>query len=284
MTAVPEPDPLPLPAPGEGGALSAGRGARRGRHEVAAAAGGSWTVGAATLLAAGLLAVCEAAGATFVIVAVTLGIGVLLWGWALLVSSPEPTGPRLAIAVTAASAVLAGSLADDGPALRHLPVAIALGLITAFLIQLVRGETKFGVVTALTSAAAGVTVVASGLALIAAAELRWYDSPLTIAAVGVACASAASLVGARWRGMTLLLAAALGAGGGVAGGLLAATAADLWVAAVLGGAAGLVATATRLALAELPGARLEAAPAVIAAASVFAPGFLVATIAKLLLG
>lgn len=281
MTAVPEPNPLPLPAPGEGGALSAGRGARRGRHEVAAAAGGSWTVGAATLLAAGLLAVCEAAGATFVIVAVTLGIGVLAWGWALLVSSPEPTGPRLAIAVTAASAVLAGSLADDGPALRHLPVAIALGLITAFLIQLVRGETKFGVVTALTSAAAGVTVVASGLALIAAAELRWYDSPLTIAAVGVACASVAA---ARWRGMTLLLAAALGAGGGVAGGLLAATAADLWVAAVLGGAAGLVATATRLALAELPGARLEAAPAVIAAASVFAPGFLVATIAKLLLG
>lgn len=114
MTAVPEPNPLPLPAPGEGGALSAGRGARRGRHEVAAAAGGSWTVGAATLLAAGLLAVCEAAGATFVIVAVTLGIGVLLWGWALLVSSPEPTGPRLAIAVTAASAVLAGRSPTTG--------------------------------------------------------------------------------------------------------------------------------------------------------------------------
>lgn len=238
----------------------------------------------ACLAGAALLTVSEPAGAVFVLLALTLAVLLLIWGWPILTDSPEPTGTRLSLAVTAAAIVLAGYQAPYGIALRHLPVAIAVGLIAAFLMQLVRGDIKAGVVTALTSAAGGLTLVASVMAMAVLPDLRGADRPLALAAAGIAAGLFAELLPARMRGLTLLAGTALGACGGLIGALLVPTSATTAAAAVLGACASVVALATRVALGELPGSRYAVAPAVIAAASLAAPGFVIVTIAKLLLG
>ncbi|HRC40689.1 MAG TPA: hypothetical protein PLK69_04180 [Tetrasphaera sp.] len=254
-----------------------------GRHEPV----GSWPTRAtlvATVAGAALVALCDSAGALFVLLTVVLGIFVLIWGWPVVVGSPEPTGTRLAIAVTAAASVLSAYLADDGPLVRHLPAALAGGLIAGFLVQLGRGEATQAVVTALTSAASGIALVASGMALAALPGLRGADRPITLAMAGIALSVVADLLPERWRGGQLLLASVLGAVGGLIAVALVPGGAAYEVAALLGGSAALVAASARIALRELPGSRAAGGPAVLAAACLLAPGILTYTIARLLLG
>ena len=255
-----------------------------GRHEPV----GSWPTRAtlvATVAGAALVALCDSAGALFVLLTVVLGIFVLIWGWPVVVGSPEPTGTRLAIAVTAAaSGRCPGVCASTDSLARHLPAALAGGLIAGFLVQLGRGEATQAVVTALTSAASGIALVASGMALAALPGLRGADRPITLAMAGIALSVVADLLPERWRGGQLLLASVLGAVGGLIAVALVPGGAAYEVAALLGGSAALVAASARIALRELPGSRAAGGPAVLAAACLLAPGILTYTIARLLLG
>ena len=277
---MPEPAPVSVPpAPLPSAPLPTAPEDGEGRRDATA-----YPVLSGTVSGAALLLLCEAAGSVFVAAAVALGVFVLLWGWPAVVGSPEPAGTRLAIAVAAAAAYLSGALDPAGLEVRQLPVAIAAGLVAGFLAQLVRGDIHAGVVAALTAGGAGIALVAAGLAYAPLPESRYADRPVAAAMAGIVASLVVDLLPARMRGLRLLAACLLGAAGGaVAGGLLV-PGADLLVAGLLGLAAGVVSLAVRITLGELPGARLHSAPPVIAAASLLAPGLLVYTFARLLLG
>ena len=67
-------------------------------------------------------------------------------------------------------------------------------------------------------------------------------------------------------------------------GIALSTAAPLWAAAIVGALASLVATATRMAVRDLPGGRRAGMAAVTASAGLLAAGLVTCAMARLLLG
>lgn len=279
MRAVPEsahaalPEPAPTPASTTAGPLvipTAGRAPA--------------TTVSAVLAGAALLAISEPAGPVFLVLATLLAIAVLVLGWPELVGARESVRTRLPLVVTAVVLVVMGEGASQGYALGHLPVAIALGLIATFLVQLVRSNLKAGIVVALTAGAFGVTLAGSALSLASLSDARFGDRPVTLAAAGVAASVLADRMPQSWRGARLAVAASLGALASLGLGLLIDSSAPVWAMPVLGALAAAVSYAVRLSADELPGSRHAAGSLAVAAASLAAPGFAIAAASTLLLG
>src|SRR6478672_6306025 len=91
---------------------------------------------AATLAFAALVALTAYASPGFVALAVALGGLVLAWGWPVLLSLPSPRGTTGVLA--AGTLLLAGTalLTKSDPFLQWVPAAMAVGVVIAFLHQL----------------------------------------------------------------------------------------------------------------------------------------------------
>ncbi|GAA1767678.1 hypothetical protein GCM10009810_27970 [Nostocoides vanveenii] len=244
----------------------------------------STLAGSATILGAMLLVLCEAAGETYVVLAVVLAALLLAWGWPHVTGTLSPLTTRVAILATAAASVLAVRYNSGGAPLRHFPVVLAIGVIIAFFGQLLRGDGRQRVSEGLIGDLAAVALVVSGMALTALPVVRAVDLPIALAMAGVALGVAGDDLAERFPGAALLINTALGALAGLGADRLFAAAAPLWAAAIVGALASLVATATRMAVRDLPGGRRAGMAAVTASAGLLAAGLVTYAMARLLLG
>ncbi len=236
----------------------------------------------ATIAGAALLALSGAAGMIYVVLAVALGGFVLAFG---LPGVMGTTSVFRSIGVLAAATVLGawGVLAVEGePALRLLPVVVALALVLTFLAQLTRPDGRPQLTRCLAGDVLGITAIVSGMALAPIVDLRPGDVVVEAAMAGVVAASlldpAAARIGESWLLPGALL---LGAAGSAGVGLAAPSGAATWVYVVIGAVAGVGASAVRRVLAD------QAAPGrgglAIAVAGLLLPGLAVFAVARLLL-
>lgn len=115
----------------------------------------------------------------------------LAWGWPLLLELPHPTGISLVLAAGALgmAGVVVFSGSDDG--MQDLSVVLAVGLVLAFLHQLVRTDGREALVVSLASCCLGLAVLASGMFCAGAAP---YDQGDAAVAVAVGAAALGLLV------------------------------------------------------------------------------------------
>lgn len=244
----------------------------------------STLAGSATILGATLFVLCEAAGETYVVLAVVLAALLLAWGWPQVTGTPSPLTTRVAILATTAAAVLAVRYNPGGPPLRHFPVVLAIGVILAFFGQLMRGDGRSRVCEGLTGDLAAVALVASGMTLTPLPVIRPADQAIALGMAGVALGVAGDDLAERFPGVALLISAAAGALAGMGADRLFDSAAPMWLAAIVGSVASIVATAARMAVRDLPGGRRAGMAAVTAAAGLLAAGLATYALARLLLG
>ncbi|HWC22237.1 MAG TPA: hypothetical protein VG502_08075 [Flexivirga sp.] len=109
----------------------------------------------------------------------------LAWGWPLLLGLPRPTGISLVLA--AASVGMAGVVVfsgdDDG--MQAISLVLAIGLVLAFLHQLIRTDGRESLVVSLAGCALGLAVLASGMFCAGAAAYDQGDAAVAVA-VGAA--------------------------------------------------------------------------------------------------
>ncbi|WP_255371936.1 hypothetical protein [Cellulosimicrobium sp. CUA-896] len=90
------------------------------------------------------LAAAMAVAAFFGPLPLTLAAGALALavavGWPRLLDIPVHGGTRIVIAIAGVGAVAATAVTQGEPALRHLPVVLALSIVLAFVAELLRRD------------------------------------------------------------------------------------------------------------------------------------------------
>lgn len=172
------------------------------------------------------------------------------WGWPLLLDLPRPTGTGVVLATAAVgmAGVVVFSGDDDG--MEAISVVLAIGLVLAFLHELIRTDGRKSLVVSLAGCAFGLAVLASGMFSAGAASYDHGDAAIAVA-IG---APALGLVTDRLlprkhiREWFVPAGALVGAGLGVVLGIIDGR---LDVLLVTGLVAGLVGAAIRRVLHEL---------------------------------
>jgi hypothetical protein len=196
------------------------------------------------------------------------------WGWPLLLDLPRPTGTSvvLAAAATGMAGVVVFSGRHDG--MQAISVVLAIGLVLAFLHQLIRTDGRKSLTLSLAGCALGLAVLASGMFCAGAAPYDLGDAAVAVAVGTPALGLIADTLlphthEYEWSlPVSLLLGVVLGLG-------IGATTDGSWNVLVLTGlVAGLVGTAIRRALRQLdsadPAGRLSYGIAAVLVAGVFA--------------
>jgi hypothetical protein len=148
-----------------------------------------------------------AAGALAVVVAV---------GWPRLLDIPVHGGTRIVIGIAGVGAVVAAAATPGEPALRHLPVVLALAVVLAFVAELLRRDGRPRLVESLLGTVSGVVVATACAGWIATGRTDAGASLVVTCAVALAVASAVSALPlGTWVGAGLTLALAVAAAGGV---------------------------------------------------------------------
>ncbi|WP_446666299.1 hypothetical protein [Flexivirga sp. B27] len=107
------------------------------------------------------------------------------WGWPLLLRLPRTTGTSLVLAATALGMAGVVVFSGDEDGMRSLSVVLAVGLVLAFLHQLVRTDGRADLTVSLAGAAFGLVVLASGMLSAGAAPYDQGDAAVAVA-VGAA--------------------------------------------------------------------------------------------------
>lgn len=232
---------------------------------------------AATIVAAaaylGLVPLAAAAG--------LLAVGVAV-GWPSLLNQPAPGGSRLVIGLAGVGAVGVVAATDGEPALRHLPVVLAMAIVLAFLAELLRRDGRERLVESLSGTVSGIVVAVSCAGWVAAGEIDAGTSLVLTCAVALAVASAVSVLPLPgwWNSLVVVLVAvAAGAAvGATVPGLSLAT--GLWTGAVTG----LLVASLHMLLDQLPGLERRATAASVAALPIAVAGILVFIVGRVLVG
>lgn len=105
----------------------------------------------------------------------------LAWGWPLLLNLPRPTGSSLVLAAACVgmAGVVVFSGDDDG--MQALSVVLAVGLVMAFLHQLVRTDGRAELTASLAGVALGLVLLASGMLCAGAASYDQGDAAVAVA-------------------------------------------------------------------------------------------------------
>ncbi|MFC8922607.1 hypothetical protein [Cellulosimicrobium sp. NPDC057127] len=155
----------------------------------------------------GQLPLTVAAGALALAVAV---------GWPRLLDIPVHGGTRIVIAIAGVGAVAATAATPGEPALRHLPVVLALSIVLAFVAELLRRDGRPRLTESLIGTVSGIVVATSCAGWIATGRTDAGASLVVTCAVALAVASAASaLPVGGWVNAGLTLGLAVAAGGAV---------------------------------------------------------------------
>lgn len=235
----------------------------------------------ATLLVVAVAARDAATGVT--VVAVALASAVVAVGWTRLVGLPSRRGTLITVSLSAVLLLASVVLPDDGGSLRWVPAALAVGVVVAFLHQLVRRDGRPRVVVSLSGTLLALGILAAGVTWVALPSMAGGRDAAVAAWAALAAAAAAEWLCHRARWFTALAPTALLAGA-VAGGLVGALVeASVPWCALLGLACSAASLALRAVLSPLPALVTLRAQAVSGVASVLVVGPLVETAARHLL-
>ena len=228
-----------------------------------------------TVVLAGLVALGAGTGyAGSVLVFGALAL-VLAGGWARLLDAPTPNGVRAVLVVGAL--LFTGTLAaTDGPQqLRWLPVTVAIGIIGAFLQQLLRTDGRARLTFGVAATSSGLATLASGATLVPLST-RPLGPGLVYVAMGAVAVGAVAGLTSRWPRIGALAVLVVLVAGGVAAAVLAALLGMRMLTAVgLGMFVASLSYSVRHILGALPNRDPVPAQAASAAASVLLPGVVV---------
>lgn len=164
--------------------------------------------------AAVLLAVAAFGGPVTLLIATALLIGAFAYGWPTLLDLPWLRGSRIVLALTGIGTLVTAYTLDAGIA--ALPFVIAVGLILAFISEMLRGDGRLRIVESLCGAVGGVVIVACAGGWLATAQDA--DGEALVIASAACLAGASAVSGALpWRGWlnvasTVLAGVLVGAG------------------------------------------------------------------------
>ncbi|MEI2779052.1 MAG: hypothetical protein V9G19_24410 [Tetrasphaera sp.] len=238
---------------------------------------------AVTVAGAALLAVAGLAGLPYVVLAVALGGFVIAFGLAPIMGATNRHRSSLVLALATFLGAAAVLTVESEPALRLLPVAVAVSVIVMFLVQLTRADNRPRLSACLACDALGIGVITSGMtfAPLAHAGSGRYPVTLAMAAIGLSCLLDPLLKRPRAQGLLFPAAAVAGAMGALAANAWAAAPVTAATAVLIGAVSGGIAHAMRRTLAEQ--AVVEGRGTLtVAAAGLLTPGLAVFTIAHLL--
>nr|WP_194720171.1 hypothetical protein [Cellulosimicrobium arenosum] len=137
-------------------------------------------------------------------------------GWPRLLDVPVHGGTRVVVALAGLGAVGATAATRGEPALRHLPVVLALAVVLAFVAELLRRDGRPRLVESLSGTVSGIVVATSCAGWIATGRTDAGASLVVTCAVALAIASAVSALPlGLWAGGLATLALAVVAGGAV---------------------------------------------------------------------
>ena len=203
-------------------------------------------------------------------------------GWAPLLGLPVPGGTFFVVALPGLGALAVAQVTESEPWLANLPIVVAMGVLLAFINELLRGDGRERLVESLVGGVSGMVVAVSAAGWISAYKTDGGMSLVVLSAVSLAAASAASAI--RLRGWLSLAATMVGS---VAASIVVAlvmpdlTWADgLWTGLV----AGLLVGALQLLFDRLPELRRPRAALAAIVLPIAVGGILAYVIGRLLVG
>ena len=215
---------------------------------------------------------------------VVLGVLVVLFaaGWAPLLGLPVPGGTFFVVALSGLGALAAAQVTQTEPWLANLPLVIAMGVLLAFINELLRGDGRERLVESLAGGVSGMVVAVSAAGWISAYKTDGGVSLVVLSAASLAAASAASAVRLRgWLALVATLAVSVAVSIGVALVMAHLTWMDgLWTGLVGGALVG----ALHLLFDRLPELRRPRAALAAIVLPIAVGGILVYVVGRLLVG
>jgi hypothetical protein len=134
-------------------------------------------------------------------------------GWSPLLGLPAGGGTFVVVVLAGLGALGAVHVTASEPWLRNLPLVVAMGVLLAFINELLRGDGRPHLVDSLVGGVSGLVVAVSAAGWIAAYKAEDGTSLVLTCAVSIAAASAASASRLRgWRTIALTIVAAVVSG------------------------------------------------------------------------
>lgn len=148
-----------------------------------------WWPALTALACAALLAVTAYAGSWALGAAALVVAGVTVWGWPTLLELPAPRSTTVALGVCAVLADVAVAATRDDPLLDWLALAAGGGVVVCFLHQLTRRDGRPRLVESLSGELMAVALIACGAAVVGLPRTKGgADAVLTLAAAVAAVA------------------------------------------------------------------------------------------------
>jgi CDP-diglyceride synthetase len=218
--------------------------------------------------------------------AAAAGVLVLLvgLGWSRLLRLPSRGGPGLVVALTGLGAVAVAWATEGEPVLRNLPIVVAMGLVLAFVAEMLRRGGRLRLVESVSGTVTGIVVAVACAGWVAAGRSEAGEALVITSAAGLAAAAGVSALplAAGWAGS--LVGVALG---GAVGAGAAAVVPDIdpVTGLVAGAVGGLVVAALRLLFErQVAVSRRRTAGVAAAAAPVAVGGILVFAVGRVVIG
>jgi len=168
-------------------------------------------------VATSVVAAAVAAAAFFGLLPLTIAAAVLVVlvavGWPALLGQPAPGGSGLVIGLTGVGAVAVVAATDGEPALRNLPLVLAMGIVLAFVAEMLRRDGRPRLVESLLGTVSGLVVAVSAAGWIATDRTDAGAELVVTCAATLAVASAISALPlAGWWSSVVTVVAAAAAG------------------------------------------------------------------------
>lgn len=148
----------------------------------------------ATVAAAILVAVSAAAGAVVLVLALLVGSLIVAWGWPRAAGLPSPKGSSAVLAIASLLLIALVAAVETDPYLRWASAALALGLVTMFLHQLMRRDGRPRLTESVMGTSLGLVVLASAAAYLPLVHDDIGPQLITCAMVGIAAGTVADLL------------------------------------------------------------------------------------------
>ena len=232
------------------------------------------TAGAAAVLAGAVALSTGTIAGVLALVALAFA-----WGWPRLMSLPAPGGSSIVLGLAGLGTVLAVYATPSAPWLRNVPLVLAMGVVLAFVNELLRSDDRPRLVESLTGTVAGVVVVVSTAGWLAIAKTSGGEPFVAMSAAALAIASAVAAIpfyGWPSFGLTVLVGTGAGA---IAARLLPGP--GLAAGVVVGFVCGLLVASVHMLLARVPSLRGVPGGLAASAAPIAISGVLVYAVARL---
>lgn len=121
----------------------------------------------------------------------------LAWGWGAVTNLATGWRTGAVVAGTGMLVAAATAFVDDAPYLRLVPVALAVGLVAIFLLQLLRKDGRAELTDEVVATCGGIGILASGAVMVPLARIDTGPAVATTVMAGVAAALLTDLLVGR---------------------------------------------------------------------------------------